>query len=80
MHTHNLLIDKCTNRHNIKNVRKQLPKLEIILSFAFVNKNLTFVIKSINSIDTRALVIASEQEEILGEFDFIGENQRNALD
>ncbi len=59
MHAHNLLIDKCTNRHNIKNVRKEFPKLEIILSFAFVNENLTFVIKSINSIDTRALVIAS---------------------
>ena len=80
MHTHNLLIDKRTNRHNIKDIRKEFPKLEIILPFAFVNENLTFVIKSINSIDTRALVIASEQEEILGEFDFIGEDQRNALD
>lgn len=40
---------------------------------------LTFVVKSIHSIDGRALVISSEQEEVFWVFDLVGKKQADRL-
>ena len=40
----------------------------------------TFVVESVNSIDGGALVVASEEEEVLGMFDLVRHQQANTLD
>ena len=40
----------------------------------------TFVIKPVDAVDTRALMVSPQHEEILWVFDFIGQHQADCLD
>jgi len=66
MHTENLLIDDCRNWHAVETISECLPKANIVASFAFV-------VKTIDSIDARTLVVSTQDEEIFWILDFVRE-------
>ena len=40
----------------------------------------TFIVKAIESIDAGTLMVASEEKEVFGVFDFVGQEKHNAFD
>lgn len=65
MHTKNFLINDGSNWEAVETICESLPELDVITTFALV-------IKPIDTIDGGALVVSSQEEEVLGVFDFIG--------
>ena len=41
--------------------------------------HLPFIVKTVDAVDGRALVVPAEDEEVLGVFDFVGQKQANRL-
>jgi len=72
MHAHNLLIDDGTHGHAIENVTELLPQLDVVASLAFI-------IEAIDTCDGCALMVSTQQEEILGELHLVGEKQDDGL-
>ena len=68
MHAEDLLVDNCGHREAIEAVRESFPKLDVISPLALV-------IETIDSIDRRALMIASQDEKVLWVFDLVGKQQ-----
>ena len=68
MYTEDLVIDECSDGHAIEYVLEFFPHADGVATLAFV-------IESIDAIDLTALVIAAQQEEILLEFDLVGEEE-----
>ena len=64
MHTEYLLVDYGGNGEAIEAVGEGFPKLDVVSS-------LTFVVKTVNSVDRCALVISSKQEKVLWVFDLV---------
>jgi hypothetical protein len=60
MHTNDFLIDDSANRHHIEAVRECFPQFKIVLSFALIEFNCTFVVEAVDTVDAGALVIASQ--------------------
>ena len=79
MHTEDLLIDESTHRHDIEDIRKGLPQLNVVLAFALIKSIGTFVIKAVNAVNARTFVVASQHEEIFGIFDFVSEHETDGL-
>ena len=65
MHAKNLVIDKCSDRQAIKAIYELLPDADGITALAFV-------VEAVDSIDLPALVVASQEEKVLLEFDLVG--------
>jgi hypothetical protein len=72
MNAENLIIDNSSDREAIETLNELLPELQTVSSFALV-------IKSIYSVNGAALMISSQQEEILWIFDFVCHHQTNYL-
>lgn len=72
MHTEDFIVDKGSYGHEIEAIRKLLPNLDIVPSFALI-------VEAIDPVYRRALVIASQQEKVLGVFDFISEQKTNSF-
>lgn len=72
MSAENLVINNSSNWKAIKAIGERLPQANIEASF-------NFVIKSVNSIDARTFVISTQEEEVLGVFDLISEEQADGL-
>jgi len=68
VHAQDLVIDECGNRQTIKNILKFFPEANTIPAF-------TLVVKAIDTVDLAALVVASEQEEVLLELDLVQKQQ-----
>ena len=66
MHAQDLVINKRSNRHTVKNILKFLPQTDRIPVLALI-------IEAIDSINLPALVVSSQQEEVLLKLDFIRE-------
>ena len=73
MHAENLFVDEGGDRQAVEDVREDLPESDGVPPLAFV-------VKPINSIDLRALVIASQEEEVLGILHLVAEKEANAFD
>jgi hypothetical protein len=73
VHAQNLLVDEGHNRQTVEALGEGLPQLDAKSSFALV-------VKAVYSVDRGRLVIASQQEEVLGVFDFIGQQQTDGLE
>ena len=58
---------------------RRLPEVIWVKYTAHAQQWLTFVIEPIDSIDARALVIASQYKEILWVFDLVGEEEADGL-
>ena len=73
VHTEDLVIDECSNGHAIEYVLEFFPHADGVATLAFV-------VESIDAIDLTALVISPQQEEILLEFDLVGEEKDYRLE
>ena len=72
MHAKNLVIDKCSDRQAIKAIYELLPDADGITALAFV-------VEAVDSIDFAALVVTSQQEEVLLILDLVGDEQNDGL-
>mmetsp|Transcript_47028 Transcript_47028/g.132283 ORF Transcript_47028/g.132283 Transcript_47028/m.132283 type:complete len:209 (-) Transcript_47028:231-857(-) len=72
VHANDLLVDEAADWQAIEHVAELLPELDVVAALALV-------IKPIDASDGCALVVASQQEEVLGELRLVGEEQGNCL-
>lgn len=73
MHADDLVVDEGGHWQAVETLREHLPELYVESSFAFI-------VESVDPVDGRALMIASEQEEVLGILDFVGQEQADGFD
>ena len=73
MHAENFLVDERSDRQAVEDVTEDFPESDGIPPLALI-------VKAINSIDLRTLVIASQQEEVLGVFHLVAEQEADAFD
>jgi len=72
MHTYYLLVNNSTAGEAVEAIRECLPQFD-------PKSTLALVVEPIDAIDTGALVVATQNEEILRVFDFVGEKQADCL-
>jgi len=73
VHCEDLLIDDGCDGEAVKAIGEGLPQLNIVPS-------LTFVIEAVDSVDRGAFVVATENEEVFGVLDLVGEEQADGLE
>lgn len=73
MHREDLLVDDRGDWQAVEAVRKGLPKLYVITTFALI-------IETIYAVDGSTFVIAAQDEEVLGVLDLVGEEQADSLE
>ena len=72
MHAEDLVVDQGRNRHAIEDVLELFPDTNGVATFAFI-------IETIDTVDLAALVVASQEEEVLLKLDFVCEEQDDGL-
>ena len=72
MHAENLLVDNCRDRKAVEAVGEGFPELEVVPALALV-------VKAVDAINGRTLVISAQDEEILGIFDLEREEKTDCL-
>lgn len=72
MHGEDLLIDDSGNGKAVEAVGEGLPELDVVPTLALI-------VEAIDTVDGRALVIATEDEEIFGVLDLVGEQEADGL-
>lgn len=72
MHAKDLFINNSSYGQAVEAVSEGLPKLDVVSSLALV-------VEAVYSVDTGALVVASQQEEVLGVLDLVGEQQADSF-
>ena len=90
-----LFVDNRGDRQTVETIRKRFPQFDVVpalacvrerhtfshRSFSFIDSSrLTFVVETVYAIDARALVVAAQQEEILGILDLKGEEKTNCFE
>ena len=68
VHANDLVIDDGTARQTVEGVAKLLPHLDRKAAAAFV-------IKAIDAVDPRTLMVAAQQEKVLWILNFVGKQQ-----
>lgn len=72
VHTQDLIVDERSNWQAIEAVCEHLPQFNSVSSFALI-------IKSVNAVNTCTLVVATEEEEVLGELDLVSEKETHCF-
>jgi len=72
VHAEDLVIDQGRNRHAIEDVLELFPDANGVATLAFI-------IETIDTVDLAALVVASQEEEVLLKLDFVCEEQDDGL-
>jgi len=72
MHTEDFFINDGCYGEAVETISESFPELDVVPSLALI-------IETIDSVNRSALVITSEQEEVLRVLNFIGEEQANSL-
>jgi len=72
MDTEYFIVDQSSNWETIEALNKFFPQFKTIPSFALI-------VKSINSINTSAFMVSSQQEKVFRVLNFISEHQTNNL-
>jgi hypothetical protein len=72
MHAKNLLVDKSCDGKAVETIGESLPKFNVIAALAFI-------IESINTINGGALMVSTEEEEVLGVLNLIGQEEANSF-
>jgi len=73
MHAKNFFINNCSNRKTVEAISESLPQLDIVATLALI-------IETIDSVDRCTFVISSQQEEVLGIFNFVSEKEAHCLE
>jgi hypothetical protein len=72
VHAEDLLVDAGGDGETVEQVRKGTPEFDIV-------STLTFIVKPIDSIDGGTLMVPTEEEEVLGVLDLVGEEETDGL-
>ena len=72
MHAKDLVVDEGSDWHAIEDILEFLPDADGVTAFALV-------VEAIDAVDLAALVIASQEEEVLLELNLVGEEQDDSL-
>ena len=72
MHAQNLVIDQSCDRHAVEDILELLPDTDGVAALALI-------VKAIDSVNLTTLVITSQEEEVLLEFDLVGQKQDYGL-
>ena len=73
MHAENFLINNGSNGEAIKAVSESLPEFDIIATLALI-------VETIDSVDWRAFMISSKEEEIFGILNFVGKKKAHSFE
>ena len=60
------VVNDCSDRKTIENIGKDPPQPEVV-------PTLDLVVEAVEAVDALAFVVATEQEEVLGIFDFVSQ-------
>lgn len=72
MHGENLLVNDGRNRQAVEAISKSLPQLDIVPALALV-------VKTVDTVDGRALVVTTQNEEVLGVFYLVRQQKADGL-
>ena len=72
MHANDFVVDQRGDRHAVEAILELLPDADGVAALAFV-------VETIDTVDLTALVVASQEEEVLLELDFVGKEQNDGL-
>lgn len=72
MHTEDLASDNSSNGQGVERINEKLPCLDVATTFALV-------VETINTSHIGALMVSSEEEEVLWVFDLIAEKEKDRL-
>jgi hypothetical protein len=73
MHCEDLLVDDSGDRQAVEAVGESLPQLNVVPSLALV-------VETINAVDRGTLMVAAQDEEVLGVFDLVRKEQADGLE
>jgi len=73
VHGEDLLINDGGNGQAVEAVGKSLPKLDVVAPLALV-------VETVDTVDGRALVVAAQNEEVLGVFDLVCQQKADGLE
>ena len=73
MHAQNLVVNEGSNGHAVEHVLELLPDADAVSALALV-------VEAIHAIDLPALVVSSQQEEVLTVLHFVSEEQDDGLE
>lgn len=73
MHREDLLVDDGSNRQAVEAVGKRLPQLDVVATLALV-------VEAVDAVDRGALVVATEDEEVLRVLDLVREEEADGLE
>jgi hypothetical protein len=73
VHGEDLLVNDGGNRQAVEAVGESLPQLDVVSSLALV-------VEAIDTVDGGALVVATQNEEVLGVLDLVCEEQADGLE
>jgi hypothetical protein len=73
MHSEDLLIDDSGDGQTVEAVGKGLPQLDVVPTLALI-------VETIDTVDGGALVVASQDEEVLGVLDLVGQEEADGFE
>jgi hypothetical protein len=73
VHGEDLLIDNGGNWKTVEAVGEGLPQLDVISSLALI-------VETVDTVDRGALVVAAQNEEVLGVFDLVCQQETDGLE
>lgn len=73
MHGEDLLVNDGGNGQAVEAIGKCLPQLDVVATLALV-------VKAVDAVDGRALVVTPQDEEVLGILDLVGQEQADGLE
>jgi hypothetical protein len=72
MDAENALRDNSSDGQAVEAVAEHTPDLDGVPALAFI-------VEAVESVDVGALMVTTQQVELVGEFDFVGEEKTNSL-
>ncbi len=73
VHGEDLLVDDGGNGEAVEAVGERLPQLDVVAALALV-------VEAVDAVDRGALVVATEDEEVLGVLDLVREEEADGLE
>jgi len=72
VHAQDFLVNEGSNGEAVETVSEGFPEFDVVSSLALV-------VEAVNTVDGGALVVSSEEEEVLRVLDLVGQEQANGL-
>jgi len=72
VHAQDFLVNEGSNGEAVEAVSEGFPEFDVVSSLALV-------VEAVNTVDGGALVVSSEEEEVLRVLDLVGQEQANGL-